>query len=88
MSFTIHYLGESKTFEKKVTLLDLIKEKDPERQYVAAKVNNRVRELTYEVYYDADVEFLTVKNSEAVKISEATLRYIVAMAFSRCYPNL
>jgi uridine kinase len=88
MSFTIHYLGESKTFEKKVTLLDLIKEKDPERQYVAAKVNNRVRELTYEVYYDADVEFLTVKNSEAVKIYEATLRYIVAMAFSRCYPNL
>jgi uridine kinase len=88
MSFTIHYLGESKTFEKKVTLLDLIKEKDPERQYVAAKVNNRVRELTYEVYYDADIEFLTVKNSEAVKIYEATLRYIVAMAFSRCYPNL
>lgn len=88
MSFTIHYLGESKTFEKKVTLLDLIKEKDPERQYVAAKVNNRVRELGYEVYYDADVEFLTVKNSEAVKIYEATLRYVVAMAFSRCYPNL
>lgn len=88
MSFTIHYLGESKTFEKKVTLLDLIKEKDPERQYVAAKVNNRVRELTYEVYYDADVEFLTVKNSEAVKIYEATLRYVVAMAFARCYPNL
>lgn len=88
MSFTIHYLGESKTFEKKVTLLDLIKEKDPERQYVAAKVNNRVRELAYEVYYDADVEFLTVKNSEAVKIYEATLRYVVAMAFARCYPNL
>ena len=88
MSFTIHYLGESKTFEKKVTLLDLIKEKDPERQYVAAKVNNRVRELGYEVYYDADVEFLTVKNSEAVKIYEATLRYVVAMAFARCYPNL
>ena len=88
MSFTLNYLGQKKTFEKKVALLDLIQENDPERQYVAAKVNNRVRELSYEVYYDADIEFLTVKNSEAVKIYEATLRYVVAMAFARCYPNL
>ena len=57
-------------------------------KYICAKVNNRVRELTYEVYYDANVEFLTLKDHDSTKIYEASLRYVIAMAFARTYPNL
>lgn len=86
MSFTLKYLGHEKTFDKNVRLLDLIDKND--KTIICARVNNRVRELTYEVYYDANVEFLTVKDIDAIKIYEASLRFIVAMAFARAYPNL
>lgn len=88
MSFTIKFNGKTSTYEKKVALLDLLTDIDPEHNFVCARVNNRVRELTYEVYYDAEVEFLTVKDSDAVKIYEASLRFVVAMAFKRAYPDL
>ncbi|MBP5091087.1 MAG: hypothetical protein J6328_00800, partial [Bacilli bacterium] len=88
MSFKLKYLGEERTFEQKVRLLDLIKDKDPNREYICARVNNRVRELTFEVYFDAEIEFLTVKDPDAVRVYEATGRFIVAMAFARIYPKL
>jgi uridine kinase len=89
MQFKIKLNGSEKTYEKKVSLLDLLTpEQKAAKNIVCAKVNNRVRELTYEVYYDATIEFLTVADHEAMKIYEASLRYLVAMAFSRCYPNL
>ena len=88
MSFTVTSLGEKTTYDRKVSVLEIIGDRDPEKKIVAARVNNRVRELTYEISYDAEVEFLTVKDSDAVRVYEASLRYIVAMAFSRAYPNL
>lgn len=86
MSFKIKVLGKEKTFDKNVRLLDLIDKDD--KSIICARVNNRVRELTYEVYYDATVEFLTVKDSDAIKIYESSLRYVVAMAFARLYPEV
>ena len=85
MSFTLKYLGQEKTFSKNVRLLDLVGD---DKSIICAKVNNRVRELTYEVYYDANIEFLTVKDSDAIKTYEASLRFIMAMAFARAYPDL
>lgn len=86
MSFTLKYQGQEKTFERKVALQNLVD--DPDKLHVCAKVNNRIRELTYEVYYDAEVEFLTVKDTDAIPIYETSLRYLVAMAFKRAYPEL
>jgi len=86
MSFTLKYRGSENTFEKKVALIDLVE--DPNKELVCAKVNNRIRELTYEVYYDADVEFLSVKDQDAINTYETSIRYLVAMAFSRAYPEI
>jgi uridine kinase len=88
MSFVIKTNGKEQKFDKKITLLSLLEGVPNEKQYICAKVNNRVRELTYEVYYDATVEFLTLKDHDATKTYEASLRYVVAMAFSRLYPGL
>ena len=86
MSFKLTFLGKEKVFEKKVKLHELIDNKD--RSIICARVNNRLRELTYEVSDDAKIEFLDVHDRDAVRIYEASLRYVVAMAFSRVYPDL
>lgn len=89
MPFTIKCQGQEKTYDEKLSLLALEKDFgiEPEH-FIAAMVNNRVRDLNYEVYYDAEVEFLDLRDHEAMKIYEATLRYIVAMAFHNLYPEL
>ncbi len=87
MPFTLKINGEEKRFEKKVSLLSLLDEED-KKKYYCAKVNNRVRELNYEIYYDANVEFLDLTSRDAMKIYEASLRYVFAMAFARAYPNM
>lgn len=74
------------SFEKKVKIIDLIE--GDVHDYIYAKVNNRLRELTYELYYDANVTLLKRGDYEAVKPYETSLRYIVAMACSRVFPKL
>ena len=42
----------------------------------AAKVNKRLRELNSRLLSDAEVEFLYLNNSDAVRIYEASLRFL------------
>ena len=67
-------------------ILDLIDE-DKKKNYFAAKVNNRLRELTYELCFDSTVELLDKTSADAIKVYETTLRYIIAMAFHNVYPD-
>ena len=88
MQFTVKTNKGELTLTKKTSLLKILGEDDKEKDIIAARVNNRVRELTYEVNHDCEVEWLTVQDSDAVKTYEASLRYAVAMAFHRAYPEL
>ena len=88
MQFTVKTNKGELTLTKKTSLLEILGEDDKEKDIIAARVNNRVRELTYEVNHDCEVEWLTVQDSDAVKTYEASLRYVVAMAFHRAYPEL
>ena len=83
--FTVKINGQEKTFDHKVKLLDLIE--GDRHNYINAKVNNRLRELNYEVFYDAEVELYTKKDYLAIKTYETSLRYIIAMAASRAFPD-
>ncbi|HOI47382.1 MAG TPA: nucleoside kinase [Bacilli bacterium] len=83
--FKLQVNQETKTFQEKVKLIHLIN--DPEKEYFVALVNNRIRELSYEVSYDATIEFLNTKHPEAVSVYETSLRYLVAMAFKNIYPD-
>ena len=73
-------------FENRLRVLDLLETKD--YSIIACKVNNRIRELSFELHHDSEVEFLHLDDYEAVKIYEASLRYVFAMACSRIYPEL
>lgn len=86
MSFQVRFDGKEYTIEKKASLLSLIG--SDRKDVICAMVNNRLRELNYEVYYDADIQFLTCKDQQAIRIYEASLRYLIAMAFSRIYPKI
>ena len=54
----------------------------------AATVNNRIRELTFPLTKNSEVVFLDLKDRDAVRIYEATLRYVIAMAVKNLYPNV
>lgn len=54
----------------------------------AAKVNNRLRELTFIVERDSKIEFLDLEDRDVVRIYEASLRYIVFMAFRNIFPKM
>jgi uridine kinase len=84
MAFTLKYLQQEKVFQEKIALKHLITEP---HQFLCAKVNHRIRDLNYEVYFDAAIEFLTVKSQEAIRTYETTLRYLLAMAVYRLNPS-
>ncbi len=86
MSFTLKFLNKEVICEKPTKLSNLVK--NEEKKYVCALVNNRVWDLNHEVSTDAEIEFLDLTNSDAVKIYETSLRYLFAMAFKLTYPKL
>lgn len=83
--FTVHYNGLTTTFEKKIKLLDLT---NNDKSIICALVNGRIRELDYDIYYDAEIRFLTVKDHDAMGIYERGIRFLFTMAAHRCFPNL
>ena len=79
--YTVKINDEAYNFEENITLEDLANRLNL-KSYVA-KVNNRIRELTFYLNYDCEVEFLSLDNAEAVRVYQTTLRYIIAMAVKR-----
>lgn len=83
--FTVNIQNKTLQLNEKTPILSVI---ENPKEYYAAKVNNRLRELTYELSFDANVELLTLRNNDAVKVYETSLRYLVAMAFYNLYPEV
>ena len=81
----ITYNGEVKVFERPVTVLDVI---GRDKNFIAAYVNRRVRELTYVINQDSEVIPLTMKDDDAKHIYEASVRFLVAMAMHNIHPEL
>ena len=86
MSFTVEINNKVKEFNNKVIIKDLIENDD--HNIICARVNNRLRELTYYIDHDSKVELLTTADGDAAKIVEASLRFVLFMAFFNCYPEL
>lgn len=85
--FNVIIGDETFSLSDKTPIKNLIK-KENEKDYFAAKVNNRLRELTYELCFDSNVELLDATHYDAIKVYETSLRYLLAMAFNNLYPEL
>lgn len=66
---------------------DLIGDEDTT---ICVKVDNRLRETNYVITDDERHEIvkLDLKDSEAVKVYEASLRYLIGMAVERAFPDM
>ena len=84
MSFKVVFKNEEKIYDSPVTVLDVV---GPNRDYVCAYVNKRVRELTYTIDKDSEIVPLTCKDSDAMRIYEASLRFLVAKAMHNIHPH-
>ena len=78
--FKVEIQGKSLELTEKTSILSLISDGE-KKNYFAAKVNNRLRELNYELCFDCTVELLKLDSLDAVKVYETSLRYLIAMAF-------
>jgi len=83
--FTVNIQNKTYKLDERTPVLKLLEDKD--KKYMAVKVNNRLRELTYELCYDAAVEPLDLTSSDAVKVYETSMRYLIALAFHNLYPD-
>ena len=84
MSFKVLFDSKETTYENPLTILDIV---GPSREYVCATVDGRVRELTYTIDKDCEIVALTCKDRDAMRIYEASLRFLVAMAMHKIHPN-
>lgn len=84
--FKVTMQGKIFSLSEKTPIKDLIS-KEEQKKYFVAKVNNRLRELTYELCYDCTVELLDNSHHDAVKVYETSLRYLIAMAYNNVYPD-
>ncbi|MGM9969316.1 MAG: nucleoside kinase [Anaeroplasma sp.] len=73
------------SFNEPKRILEMIDNED--KKYLAARVNNRLRELDYVISSDSEVELLDFNDASAVRIYQSTLRYIVVMAINNLYPK-
>ena len=51
--YTVTLNGKQTQLDEKRTILSLVD--DPDKRFVAAKVNNRLRELSYELGFECEV---------------------------------
>ena len=77
-------------FNPGTRVIDLI-DKNEVKQYMVCKINQTIKELTYplsEKHNNSEITLLTLEHKEAGRAYEATLRYIISMAFSNLYPDI
>ena len=85
MKFKVRINDEIINCDGPISLMDLNKNKDYE--YICANVNNRIRELSFIIDRECDIEFLNLTNQEAMRIYEASIRYLMCMAVYNVLPN-
>ncbi len=77
-------------YSRPISLLNILKQENIEpTKYICAKVNNRLRELTYEVSDNYSViEFLDLNDRDSMMIYQASLRYLFVMAVNAVFPGV
>ncbi|NWN46062.1 nucleoside kinase [Candidatus Phytoplasma pruni] len=83
----VYYKNQTLNVDSNTTLEELKNRLELTDVY-GAQVNNKIRELTFELTEpENEVLFLDLTHPQAVDIYEASLRYLVAMAFYHVFPE-
>ena len=81
--------GSVKEFESSVSVLDAAKaiSEGLARAACAGKVNGKVVDLRTELTEDCELEILTCKDAEGLRVLRHTASHVMAQAVKRLYPN-
>lgn len=80
------YQGKPYTYDKPLSLEEFLKDLGL-KNVLAASIDGRLRELSFILTKDGDVNFLGYDDPDAIRIYESTLRYVVAMGVKNLYPS-
>lgn len=63
---------------------------EEQKKYFCAKVNGRIKELTFPIPFEGDyeIEFLDLKSPEGARIYSSSIRYLASMAFKIVCPKM
>lgn len=87
---TIQFNQQERLIQEPIRVLDLL-DASEKKHYTVCRINGQIKELTYiltERHQHAYIETLGLDNIEGGKAYEATLRYVIAMAFYHLYPDI
>lgn len=71
-------------------VIDLIP-KAEQKKHMVCKINQVIKELTYplsEKHHNSEITLLGLEHLEGGRAYEATLRYVISMAFANLYPDI
>ena len=79
---------ETREFPEGTSLIDIYRELGLNMPYgpVSAKVNNKVENLNFRVYYNKDVEFLDITSASGMRTYVRSLCFILVKAVDDLYP--
>ena len=79
---------ETKEIPEGTSLIDIYRELGLNMPYgpVSAKVNNKVENLNFRVYYNKDVEFLDITSASGMRTYVRSLCFILVKAVDNLYP--
>ncbi len=86
----INYLNQLIEVKTGTKVIDLINNNE-KTNYVVCQIGTAIKELRFELsekHNNLEITPLTIDHIEANKAYEATLRFIIAMAFNRLYPDV
>lgn len=81
--------SEKFEIEEKITLLELSKrfEKNFNYSIVAARVNNDIKDLSYEISEDAEIKFIDLTGEDGMRIYRRSLYFIFIKAVNEIFPD-
>lgn len=79
---------ETRDFPEGTSLIDIYRELGLNMPYgpVSAKVNNKVENLNFRVYYNKDIEFLDITSASGMRTYVRSLCFILVKAVDDLYP--
>ena len=84
--FNIKINNKVRTFDKPVRAFELLESKD-QYKYFSCTINHRLRELTYIINRDTEIEFLDLSDYNSMLIYQNSLRYVFCMAVHNLYKD-
>ena len=80
---------ETREFSEGTSLLEIYQSFNLDMPYgpVSAKVNNKVENLSFRVYYNKDVEFLDITSASGMRTYVRSICFILSKAVHDLYPN-